>query len=157
MEIFKENYFCIGVSVGLLLGLGGLFVCAKGLVQEGDTKANQRLETAEEVRDKEGGILRDVEDALGIERLFEEAVARNPDQRSEDGRPNRVERDEGNEQIWRRVHQEEALSAEVIRQCPNCWVAIVRESGCNLVTCEMCYAKMCYVCKKQIQGYSHFR
>ncbi|KAK2812973.1 hypothetical protein FQN50_000994 [Emmonsiellopsis sp. PD_5] len=53
---------------------------------------------------------------------------------------------------------EEAMSEALIRTCPKCKVKIVKEDGCNKMTCVKCRTIMCYVCKKNItkEGYSHF-
>ncbi|KLJ06345.1 hypothetical protein EMPG_10243 [Blastomyces silverae] len=55
---------------------------------------------------------------------------------------------------------EEAMSEALIRTCPNpkCKVKIIKEDGCNKMTCVKCRSVMCYVCKKAItkEGYSHF-
>lgn len=53
---------------------------------------------------------------------------------------------------------EEAMSEAFIRPCPGCKLKIVKEVGCNKMTCPKCYCMMCYVCKKDItrEGYEHF-
>ncbi|RHZ43160.1 E3 ubiquitin-protein ligase RNF216 [Aspergillus thermomutatus] len=53
---------------------------------------------------------------------------------------------------------EEAMSDALIRHCPRCKVKIVKEFGCNKMTCSNCGCYMCYVCKKDIthQQYAHF-
>ncbi|KAL4909303.1 hypothetical protein BDW74DRAFT_146351 [Aspergillus multicolor] len=56
-------------------------------------------------------------------------------------------------------HQvEEAMSNALIRKCPKCQLPIVKESGCNKMTCTKCHTLMCYVCQKDItqEGYAHF-
>lgn len=56
-------------------------------------------------------------------------------------------------------HQvEEAMSEAYIRPCPRCKLKIVKEIGCNKMTCPRCRCMMCYMCKKDItrEGYSHF-
>ncbi|KAE8270875.1 hypothetical protein A4X09_0g1446 [Tilletia walkeri] len=55
---------------------------------------------------------------------------------------------------------EEALSAALMRFCPKCKAAIVKDvavQGCNKMRCN-CGTLMCYVCRKDItkEGYSHF-
>ncbi|KAL9938848.1 hypothetical protein V8E36_002567 [Tilletia maclaganii] len=55
---------------------------------------------------------------------------------------------------------EEALSAALMRFCPKCKAAIVKDAaagGCNKMRCN-CGALMCYVCRKDItrEGYDHF-
>lgn len=53
---------------------------------------------------------------------------------------------------------EEAMSEALIRTCPRCSVKIIKELGCNKMTCSQCKGLMCYVCKKDITrlGYKHF-
>lgn len=54
---------------------------------------------------------------------------------------------------------EEAMSEALIRPCPRCGVKIVKEFGCNKMTCPQCRCLICYMCKKDItrEGYSHFQ
>ncbi|PWY89012.1 hypothetical protein BO70DRAFT_158549 [Aspergillus heteromorphus CBS 117.55] len=53
---------------------------------------------------------------------------------------------------------EEAMSEALIRNCPQCKIKIVKESGCNKMICSKCGCAMCYICKKNITGeqYQHF-
>ncbi|PLN77033.1 hypothetical protein BDW42DRAFT_177563 [Aspergillus taichungensis] len=53
---------------------------------------------------------------------------------------------------------EEAMSEALIRQCPNCKVNIVKESGCNKMICSKCSHVMCYICRQDITRvqYNHF-
>ncbi|KAF7134121.1 hypothetical protein CNMCM5793_005750 [Aspergillus hiratsukae] len=53
---------------------------------------------------------------------------------------------------------EEAMSEALIRNCPRCKVKIVKEFGCNKMTCPKCRCCMCYLCKKDItrEQYAHF-
>ncbi|PLB51106.1 hypothetical protein P170DRAFT_160306 [Aspergillus steynii IBT 23096] len=53
---------------------------------------------------------------------------------------------------------EEAMSEALIRNCPKCKVKIIKESGCNRMSCTKCGCHMCYVCRKDIskEMYSHF-
>ncbi|KAL8732490.1 MAG: hypothetical protein Q9166_002704 [cf. Caloplaca sp. 2 TL-2023] len=56
-------------------------------------------------------------------------------------------------------HQvEEARTQALIRKCPKCKKTVMKESGCNKVTCE-CGGRLCDYCGKEItnDGYSHFR
>lgn len=47
------------------------------------------------------------------------------------------------------------ITHAMIRTCNNCGRNFVKEDGCNMMVC-VCGKKMCYVCKKPIDGYSHF-
>lgn len=52
---------------------------------------------------------------------------------------------------------EEARSAALIRQCPRCKTATIKEAGCNKVVCT-CGGTICDFCGKDItnEGYNHF-
>jgi E3 ubiquitin-protein ligase RNF216 len=54
-----------------------------------------------------------------------------------------------------RITVEEAISAVKIRRCPKCNKAFIKSDGCNKMTCG-CGINVCYLCRAQIQGYSHF-
>lgn len=168
--------FQIGLITGLLLLSGGVILSKAGLI--GGSNRNdladsiQHLRTDNNVQRLETKAEKEEEDAdLGIRALHDDdddsdsTISSQSDRlelaedhlEDEAGMASKEQVEESNDEIWKRVHIEEALSAELIRQCPNCLVAIVRETGCNMMVCSFCYAKMCYVCKKPIQGYSHFR
>ncbi|KAI0820517.1 hypothetical protein BC628DRAFT_1330161 [Trametes gibbosa] len=51
---------------------------------------------------------------------------------------------------------EEAMTAALMRNCPKCQKAFVKEMGCNKMTCPNCGALSCYVCRQLIHGYEHF-
>ncbi|KAE8348655.1 hypothetical protein BDV28DRAFT_81746 [Aspergillus coremiiformis] len=53
---------------------------------------------------------------------------------------------------------EEAMSEALIRNCPKCNIKIIKETGCNKMTCSKCQCVMCYLCKKDIsrEHYNHF-
>ena len=57
----------------------------------------------------------------------------------------------------KRHEVEESMSAAVIRQCPRCKTATIKEEGCNKVSCT-CGAMICDFCGKDItkEGYNHF-
>ncbi|KAH9900729.1 hypothetical protein C8Q73DRAFT_786155 [Cubamyces lactineus] len=51
---------------------------------------------------------------------------------------------------------EEAMTRALMRNCPKCQKAFIKEMGCNKMTCPNCGALSCYVCRKLIKGYDHF-
>lgn len=53
---------------------------------------------------------------------------------------------------------EEARSDAVMRTCPQCKVKIVKEGGCNKVTCSGCGCILCYECRIPLgqNPYNHF-
>ncbi|EIW57041.1 uncharacterized protein TRAVEDRAFT_73305 [Trametes versicolor FP-101664 SS1] len=51
---------------------------------------------------------------------------------------------------------EEAMTAALMRNCPKCQKAFVKELGCNKMTCPNCGSQSCYVCRQLIVGYEHF-
>lgn len=56
---------------------------------------------------------------------------------------------------------EEARSQAIMRHCPKCKVKIVKEFGCNKMTCTSCNTIMCYVCNLDLTAlgqhpYDHF-
>ncbi|KAI5301294.1 hypothetical protein KEM56_001841 [Ascosphaera pollenicola] len=59
-----------------------------------------------------------------------------------------------------RLYIEESMTEALVRVCPNkkCRVEIIKEDGCNLMTCSRCAAKLCYLCGKDItvENYAHF-
>jgi len=52
---------------------------------------------------------------------------------------------------------EEAMSDAVVRHCPKCKTAFVKSDGCNKITCYKCGTMSCYICRKVISGYGHFK
>jgi len=50
---------------------------------------------------------------------------------------------------------EEELTMSWVRQCWNCNVDIVRDRGCNTMTCPRCGKKTCYSCRKAIYTGGH--
>ncbi|KAJ7109483.1 hypothetical protein C8R44DRAFT_635668 [Mycena epipterygia] len=51
---------------------------------------------------------------------------------------------------------EEAMTRALMRNCPKCQKAFIKEQGCNKMTCPNCSALSCYICRKLITGYEHF-
>ena len=54
---------------------------------------------------------------------------------------------------------EEAKTAKVAKPCPQCSVLMMKDRGCNRVTCNICEKSYCFICMHEIkrgEGYSHF-
>ncbi|KAG1729566.1 hypothetical protein EDB19DRAFT_115472 [Suillus lakei] len=51
---------------------------------------------------------------------------------------------------------EEAMTRALMRNCPKCQKAFIKEHGCNKMTCPNCRTVSCYICRKVINGYEHF-
>ncbi|KAG1725066.1 uncharacterized protein EDB91DRAFT_1169386 [Suillus paluster] len=51
---------------------------------------------------------------------------------------------------------EEAMTRALMRNCPKCQKAFIKEHGCNKMTCPNCHTVSCYICRKVIIGYDHF-
>ncbi|KAG2134049.1 uncharacterized protein EDB93DRAFT_1173254 [Suillus bovinus] len=51
---------------------------------------------------------------------------------------------------------EEAMTRALMRNCPKCQKAFIKEHGCNKMTCPNCRTVSCYICRKVIDGYEHF-
>ncbi|KAL4266826.1 RING-type domain-containing protein [Pleurotus pulmonarius] len=51
---------------------------------------------------------------------------------------------------------EEAMTQALLRNCPKCEKAFIKEAGCNKMTCPNCRTLSCYVCRQVITGYDHF-
>ncbi|KAF8212123.1 hypothetical protein K438DRAFT_1806002 [Mycena galopus ATCC 62051] len=51
---------------------------------------------------------------------------------------------------------EEAMTRALMRNCPKCQKAFIKEAGCNKMTCPNCNALSCYICRQLINGYEHF-
>uniref|UniRef100_A0A915KNF2 RING-type domain-containing protein n=1 Tax=Romanomermis culicivorax TaxID=13658 RepID=A0A915KNF2_ROMCU len=54
-----------------------------------------------------------------------------------------------------RKQAEERLANAVIRYCHKCKAPIIKETGCNKMTCR-CGARMCYLCRQPDIDYDHF-
>jgi hypothetical protein len=60
-----------------------------------------------------------------------------------------------------RQKAEEELAEALIRRCPKCSMALLKDEsyrGCNKMTCTKCHAVICYICRLDITGigYAHF-
>lgn len=51
---------------------------------------------------------------------------------------------------------EEAMTEALMRKCPKCSKAFIKENGCNKMRCPYCQTLSCYVCRQLITGYEHF-
>ncbi|KAK0207116.1 hypothetical protein DFS33DRAFT_645375 [Desarmillaria ectypa] len=51
---------------------------------------------------------------------------------------------------------EEAMTKALMRNCPKCQKAFIKEAGCNKMVCPNCHTFSCYVCRQVITGYDHF-
>lgn len=49
------------------------------------------------------------------------------------------------------------MTEALLRKCPKCQTAILKEYGCNKMTCTTCRTLFCFVCKVAIAGYQHFQ
>ncbi|XP_071797787.1 uncharacterized protein [Asterias amurensis] len=54
-----------------------------------------------------------------------------------------------------RLSYEERMSQAQIRTCNRCKTGIMKDQGCNKMTCR-CGSKMCYICRQPNIDYSHF-
>ncbi|KAI6141308.1 hypothetical protein BKA82DRAFT_4204623 [Pisolithus tinctorius] len=51
---------------------------------------------------------------------------------------------------------EEAMTRALMRNCPKCQKAFIKELGCNKMTCPNCHTQSCYICRQIVNGYEHF-
>ncbi|KAF8956902.1 hypothetical protein BDZ97DRAFT_144963 [Flammula alnicola] len=52
---------------------------------------------------------------------------------------------------------EEAMTRALMRNCPKCSKAFIKESGCNKMTCPKCGTQSRYVCRQVVKNnYDHF-
>ncbi|KAJ7591319.1 hypothetical protein C8J56DRAFT_935212 [Mycena floridula] len=51
---------------------------------------------------------------------------------------------------------EEAMTKALMRNCPRCKKAFIKDAGCNKMICTNCSTMSCYVCRQTITGYDHF-
>ncbi|EJD07122.1 uncharacterized protein FOMMEDRAFT_75478 [Fomitiporia mediterranea MF3/22] len=51
---------------------------------------------------------------------------------------------------------EEAMTEALMRNCPKCKKAFIKEDGCNKMRCPTCGTLICYACRQVITGYDHF-
>eukprot|EP00250_Pteridium_aquilinum_P033375 c5518_g1_i1 orf=175-1074(-) len=54
-----------------------------------------------------------------------------------------------------RNEMEELMSKTLIRECPACNAKLIKDIGCNKITCR-CGQGMCYICREPLQDYGHF-
>ena len=47
---------------------------------------------------------------------------------------------------------EEAMTDALIKKCPRCRSSILKEYGCNKMTCSRCCTMFCFVCGEQVKG-----
>uniref|UniRef100_A0A1I8C2Y8 IBR domain-containing protein n=1 Tax=Meloidogyne hapla TaxID=6305 RepID=A0A1I8C2Y8_MELHA len=50
---------------------------------------------------------------------------------------------------------EKKLNEAVVRKCPRCGIAFMKEAGCNKMTCR-CGMVQCYICRESEIGHDHF-
>ena len=71
--------------------------------------------------------------------------------------PLRCEEIEKTSETGPRTVVEERMTKAVVRECKTCKAQIVKQDGCNRLTCTRCRTTMCYVCRDIIwSGYEHF-
>ncbi|KAF9443736.1 hypothetical protein P691DRAFT_764001 [Macrolepiota fuliginosa MF-IS2] len=70
--------------------------------------------------------------------------------------PKRCEEVEEDKKLDARHLVEEAMTQALMRNCPKCKKAFIKESGCNKMACPNCRTLSCYICRKVIVGYDHF-
>ena len=68
--------------------------------------------------------------------------------------PQRCEEVENDAEVKKRTYIENAMTEALIRQCWKCKKPIIKQGGCNHMTC-VCGAEMCYLCKQPWMGYDH--
>ncbi|KAF6765375.1 hypothetical protein DFP72DRAFT_1162340 [Ephemerocybe angulata] len=56
-----------------------------------------------------------------------------------------------------RLAIEEAMTKALMRKCPQCDTAFIKEQGCNKMMCPTCKTQSCYLCRQTIRNYDHFR
>ncbi|KAF8907296.1 hypothetical protein CPB84DRAFT_298608 [Gymnopilus junonius] len=70
--------------------------------------------------------------------------------------PKTCEEAEADKHLDGRHAIEEAMTRALMRNCPKCKKAFVKDQGCNKMTCPNCRTLSCYVCRQVIKGYDHF-
>ncbi|KAI0055178.1 hypothetical protein BV25DRAFT_284450 [Artomyces pyxidatus] len=76
--------------------------------------------------------------------------------KKEDHLPKSCEEVEEDKKLGGKHAIEEAMTRALMRNCPKCTKAFIKESGCNKMSCPYCRTMSCYVCRKIIAGYEHF-
>lgn len=76
--------------------------------------------------------------------------------KNEDHLPKTCEEMEESKKLDGQHAIEEAMTRALMRNCPQCQKAFVKEYGCNKMMCTYCHTMSCYVCRSVIHGYEHF-
>ncbi|KAA1474208.1 hypothetical protein DENSPDRAFT_840773 [Dentipellis sp. KUC8613] len=76
--------------------------------------------------------------------------------KKEDHLPKSCEEVEQDKKLDGKHAIEEAMTRALMRNCPRCNKAFIKESGCNKMTCPNCRTLSCYICRQIIDGYEHF-
>ncbi len=69
--------------------------------------------------------------------------------------PFRCEEVEKDAEVRKRTYIENKMTEALVRKCWKCTKPFLKTDGCNKMTCS-CGAKMCYICRKRVEDYSHF-
>ncbi|EPQ53809.1 hypothetical protein GLOTRDRAFT_78895 [Gloeophyllum trabeum ATCC 11539] len=76
--------------------------------------------------------------------------------KKDDHLPKSCKEVEDDKKIDARHAVEEAMTKALMRNCPKCQKAFIKEYGCNKMTCPYCRTLSCYICRQIITGYEHF-
>ena len=61
---------------------------------------------------------------------------------------------EGEDESKVRLKTEEAMTTALVRKCPKCSALILKQDGCNFMTCQ-CGAHFCYACRQSLDNSQH--